>query len=383
MQNKKVLLFLEGNTDIRYIIGLAECSNLEIAIPKSIYEKVGGLKARIEELNLKIKVHPIDAGRVFFQLKSLIFLCKNIRRFDVILSQENLRGTLNANIAGLIFNKPVYSFTCFPPVEYYRCRYIRSQINYLHYLFGVSVIKVLLFINGRLTKSWIVLGPYLESLYKNKCRHYTLGQYYGVDINYFKPASISKLEIRKKLNLPTDDFLIFFSSRVSHEKDPHSVLLAVNELNKEGFRVFLLNLSGNHAEMTNLAKNLNLENFAEWLITRPAVDPTKELAEYYQASDLVIQASLEEGLGLSPLEALACEIPIIVSKVGGLVAHLNEYGNFFEVGDYHNLKRKIMEFKNSPGPLLLKAKKGRIYVNNFWSQKIAYDSIKKIFSDNA
>ncbi|MFA6236626.1 MAG: glycosyltransferase family 4 protein [Bacteriovorax sp.] len=382
MQKKNVLLFLEGNTDIRYIRGLAENSNLEIAIPKEIYEKNGGLKNRIKNLDSDIKVHTISAGRILFQLKSFMFLFKNIRRFDLVFSQENLRGTLNANMAGLIFNRPVYSFTCFPAVEYYACRLKRQQIGYLKYLVGVSVIRLLLFLNSKLTKSWIILGPYLESLYKNKCSHYSLGQYYGVDVNYFKPATISKIEIRNKLKLPISGFLVFFSSRVSHEKDPDSVLKAVNELNKEGHEVSLLNLSGNYQEMIDLAKKLNLVNYDKWLIACPAVDPTKELAEYYQASDLVIQASLEEGLGLSPLEALACEIPIIVSKVGGLAAHLNEYGEFFRAGDAQDLKNKIENFKTNPSPLLLKANAGRQYVLQNWSQEIAYNSIKKVISNN-
>lgn len=375
---KRLLLFLEGNTDIRYIRGLALNSELEIVIPKSIYEKNGGLKKRIESMELKVLVHALDGGRLAFQFKSLIFLFKNIKKFDFILAQENLRGALNANLMGLIFNKPIHSFTCFPPVEYYRCRYKRSQISYLHYMIGVSVIKGLLFINSKLSTSWIILGPYLEELYKDKCRHYSLGQYYGVDTNYFRPASFSKPEIRKKLNLPLSDFLIFFSSRVSHEKDPQSVLLAVNELNKAGRRVLLLNLSGNYQEMIHLANELKLENVSDWLIACPAVDPTKELAEYYQASDLVIQASLEEGLGLSPLEALACEVPIIVSKVGGLLAHLEEYANFFEAGNYSQLKNEIEKYINNPELLTLKAKKGRIYVQKYWSQDVAYDSIKKM-----
>lgn len=373
---KRVLLFLEGNTDIRYIRGLALSSELEIVIPKSIYEKNGGLKKRIESLDLKVLVHPLAGGRMAFQFKSLIFLFKNITKFDFVLSQENLRGTLNANIVGLVFNKAVHSFTCFPAVEYYRCRYKRSQISYLHYMVGVSVIKSLLFINSKLSTSWIVLGPYLEELYKDKCRHYSLGQYYGVDTNYFRPATLSKQEIRNKLKLPISDFLIFFSSRVSHEKDPQSVLLAVNEINKTGRRVLLLNLSGNYQEMIHLADELQLENVTTWLIACPAVDPTKELAEYYQASDLVIQASLEEGLGLSPLEALACEVPILVSKVGGLVAHLEEYSNFFEAGNYLQLKNEIEKHIENPESLILKAKKGRIYVNKYWSQDVAYDSIK-------
>jgi hypothetical protein len=49
----------------------------------------------------------------------------------------------------------------------------------------------------------------------------------------------------------------------------------------------------------------------------------KELADYYRAADVLVQGSLEEGLGFSPLEALACEVPVVASAVGGLAAHLD------------------------------------------------------------
>ena len=48
----------------------------------------------------------------------------------------------------------------------------------------------------------------------------------------------------------------------------------------------------------------------------------KELADYYRAADVLVQGSLEEGLGFSPLEALACETPSWPRAVGGLAAHL-------------------------------------------------------------
>jgi glycosyltransferase involved in cell wall biosynthesis len=44
----------------------------------------------------------------------------------------------------------------------------------------------------------------------------------------------------------------------------------------------------------------------------------KDLVDYYQAADCLAQASLEEGLGLSPLEALATGTPAVCTAVGGL-----------------------------------------------------------------
>jgi glycosyltransferase involved in cell wall biosynthesis len=57
---------------------------------------------------------------------------------------------------------------------------------------------------------------------------------------------------------------------------------------------------------------------AERLIARPAVDPRVDLAPYYHSADVCVQASRAEGLGFSPLEALACGTPVVAAHVGGL-----------------------------------------------------------------
>ena len=48
----------------------------------------------------------------------------------------------------------------------------------------------------------------------------------------------------------------------------------------------------------------------------------KNLCEYLQAADVVVQASLAEGGGMSPLEALACGTPVVATRVGGMALTL-------------------------------------------------------------
>lgn len=50
---------------------------------------------------------------------------------------------------------------------------------------------------------------------------------------------------------------------------------------------------------------MNLEDVDRWVIGGPAAHPMKDVADYFRCADVVAQASLAEGLGFSPLEALA------------------------------------------------------------------------------
>jgi len=49
------------------------------------------------------------------------------------------------------------------------------------------------------------------------------------------------------------------------------------------------------------------------------VGPLSDVAPMIRASDLVVQPSHFEALGLSAIEALACGVPVVASAVGGLL----------------------------------------------------------------
>ena len=71
----------------------------------------------------------------------------------------------------------------------------------------------------------------------------------------------------------------------------------------------VLNLGGGYQDFLRLARELSLPDAEQWVLGRPAVHPMTELADYYRASDALAQGSLDEGAGMTPLEALACAVP--------------------------------------------------------------------------
>ena len=87
----RVLFFVEGFTDIRFVVGLSEICDLTMAVPAREYDE-SGLKQRVAESGAQLRVHEIAGGRLAFQARSLPYLWRVAPEFDVILSQEVLRG---------------------------------------------------------------------------------------------------------------------------------------------------------------------------------------------------------------------------------------------------------------------------------------------------
>ena len=95
----RVLFFVEGYTDIRFVVGLSEVCDLTMAVPARAYEE-SGLKARVAASGARLQVHEIAGGRASFQLRSFAYLWNAVRDFDLVFSQEMLRGSL-IEVAGV------------------------------------------------------------------------------------------------------------------------------------------------------------------------------------------------------------------------------------------------------------------------------------------
>jgi glycosyltransferase involved in cell wall biosynthesis len=372
----RVLFFVEGFTDIRFVVGLSEICDLTMAVPARAYEE-SGLKTRVAASGARLRVHEIAGGRLAFQWRSLAYLWSAAPDFDVILSQEMLRGSLNANLVGTVRGVPVVMFTALPALEYFRCRRERGRIGPFTASAGEAAIRLLLTLNGSLAARCVALGPYLQEVASRSCARTERGYYYGVDVSTFHPATAEeRTALRRRLGLPLDKFLVVLASRISHEKDPETVLEAVARVRARGLDAVLLNLGGGYEHFVALAESLGVSEPSQWVVGRPAAHPMTELADYFRAADALVQGSLAEGLGLSPLEALACEVPVVATAVGGMAAHLGDYAALTPRRDADAMAQALLAIAANPLDARAQARRGRAYVCREWSRNRAFHELQ-------
>lgn len=118
-------------------------------------------------------------------------------------------------------------------------------------------------------------------------------------------------------------------------------------------------MRGQYEQFVKLADKIGI---GDVVIVREAVDPTSKLQLFYQASDLCVQSSFEEGLGMCVLEALSCQTPVIGSHVvGGMqytILH-KRTGLAVPRSDFQKLAQAIEFAINNPDEMKRMAENGR------------------------
>lgn len=140
----------------------------------------------------------------------------------------------------------------------------------------------------------------------------------GVDLRKFDTTNYSKEEInelKEKLGLKNKKIIVT-SSRLSEKNGIEYVIKAIAKLKDEfpDLVFLILGIGELEEKLKQLTKYLKVENN---VIFHGFVENQK-LPLYLTMSDYFIRPSLSEGQGISFIEAMAMDIPVITTPVGGI-----------------------------------------------------------------
>lgn len=172
-----------------------------------------------------------------------------------------------------------------------------------------------------------------------------------------------------KKNTKNEVFTIGFVSRIDYAKGWDTFLKALFILINRNIKIQAV-IAGRGAQindMLNMIDKLSLDSYVKYL----GPIPYKKLPDTYSTFDIFIFPTLlEESLGLVGLEAMACKIPVIGSKIGGLQDYIipNYNGYLFTPNNEVELADKIEYY------FYLDHKKKKILQNNAYQTALQYKS---------
>lgn len=154
----------------------------------------------------------------------------------------------------------------------------------------------------------------------------------GVDINIFRPTTNS---IREKLGISDNKLLILgvLGSGLSEKgKDEFIELSHRNDL-----KIVLVGLTNNE-----------VKQLPDSIIKLGRTSSPAELAEFYSASDVLLNPTYNDTFPTINIEALACGTPVITYRTGGSPEILdNSTGIVVEKGDMEGLKSAIESIRGT------------------------------------
>lgn len=199
----------------------------------------------------------------------------------------------------------------------------------------------------------------------------------GVDIDTFK-VEIDKLKIREDLGFSEDDIVLVTTSRLVQKNGIADVVEALTFL-PENIKFIIIGSGPLQESLRLMTSSLKLDARVKFL----GFIPQKDIPKYLVVSDIFIRPSLSEGFGNSFIEAMAVDLPVIATPVGGIVDFLEDEktGLFCEVRNPESIALEVKRYLENPAlrtQIILNAKK--MVLEKYDWNIIARDMKEKVFS---
>ncbi len=180
----------------------------------------------------------------------------------------------------------------------------------------------------------------------------------GIDLGVFKPTESN---FRQKYGLEHKKVVLGVAS-VWDRRKGLSDFLELSKMLDDSYRIVLVGL--NKEQISNLPKNV---------LGLPRVLEASELAEIYSAADVFANLSVEETMGLTTAEALACGTPVVVYDRTAVPEVADERSSIIvKAGDINSLKDAVTSIQISEVDCINRA--------SYYDKNKRYNGILELYS---
>lgn len=202
----------------------------------------------------------------------------------------------------------------------------------------------------------------------------------GVNFDLFKRVGDNDVnELKKNIGISEDKIVIITHGRMAEKNAFDDIIRALQYL-PEQFIFLCIGLGEQKEMLHNLVNQLNLQPRVIFIDEK--YTPQDQLAPYLSIGNIYCRPSLSEGLGNSLLEAMAFQMPVIATQVGGIVDFIKDYetGIFCEVRNPRSIANKAKMLSDDKSLYNKIASAGYSLVNKDYSWNIISEKMDKIIN---
>lgn len=186
--------------------------------------------------------------------------------------------------------------------------------------------------------------------------------YTGCDLKQFSFNEEARISFRKRLNIPLEAPVLIFVGHVLRAKGVFELLDAFLLVHREQPNLHLL-VVGEGEDLKTLMAKPNAARVSRWVHFLGA-RPHDEIPGWLSAADILVLPSWREGLPNVVIEAMACERPVVATRVGGIPEAVvdGESGILVQKGNVRALAEAIALLVKSGTLRENMGKRGRLVV---------------------
>lgn len=375
MKNKKVLHVVTISFVIKHFFG-QQFNYLNIKTGNKYYLACSDSK-ELEEWSNKLgyTAFPVEITRSINPIKDIIAIFKLVNyirkeKFDYVVAHTP-KGGLVGMIAAFIANSPNRIYFRHG-IAYETSKGLkRILLKNIERLSGYLAKKV---VNVSYGVQKIAEKDNLNSFNKNIILR--KGTCNGIDaLNRFNPENYCEndvIDLRKRLSISEDDFVIGYVGRLVHDKGIDELIEAWIALRKnKNIKLLLVGPFEEKDSVKDSTKNIIFSD--ENIIF---TDYVQDASIYFNLMHIFVLATYREGFPTVSLEASSMKLPVIITRATGCEeAILNDITGTFIHNSSENIVNSVLRYYNNRELVEKQGLEGRAFVLNDFEQKLIWDEI--------
>jgi len=203
------------------------------------------------------------------------------------------------------------------------------------------------------------------------------GSICGVDTERFCPDQIKREVVRQELGTASDAIVCLYLGRLDHDKGVLDLAKAFTQVAGKHTNAELWVVGPDEADYFHQMQAL-LGNVKSQ-VKRIDYTPTPE--QFMQGADLFCLPSYREGFGSSVIEAAACGLPTLASRIYGLTDAVVEgqTGWMHTAGDIQDLAKQLDRLLANPSELASKGQAAREYTETYFAEEMVTDAMLQFY----